>query len=206
MKFKKIRVGKLVLMVSIGSFLFGFSALVHTPCSEASVYEEASPEFEVLKKKMTDLFSMPASEQEKDPFYQSLLQMEEEDFEKLLELFAGDTEIYQFLLNTRELDPYLTSNNWGDWNEQVLTYTPPPGPPPGGRTWSASWRDAAPLMETPVRTLPDLYTIMAAGPGATLPPLGTPVMYGMGATLPSSNAPVMQGPGATLPGSDTPVY
>ena len=206
MKFKKIRVGKLVLMVSIGSFLFGFSALVHTPCSEASVYEEASPEFEVLKKKMTDLFSMPASEQEKDPFYQSLLQMEEEEFEKLLELFAGDTEIYQFLLNTRELDPYLTSNNWGDWNEQVLTYTPPPGPPPGGRIWSASWRDAAPLMKTPVRTLPDLYTIMAAGPGATLPPLGTPVMYGMGATLPSSNAPVMQCPGATLPGSDTPVY
>jgi len=90
MKYNKIRVGKLVLMVSIVSFLLGFSAWVRTPCSEASVYEEASPEFEVLKKKIEDLFSMPASEREKDPFYQSLLQMEEEDFEKLLELFAGD--------------------------------------------------------------------------------------------------------------------
>ena len=51
MKFKKIRVGKLVPMVFIVSFLFGFSALVHTPCSEAGVYKEASPEFKVLKKK-----------------------------------------------------------------------------------------------------------------------------------------------------------
>lgn len=206
MKLKKIRVGKLVLMVSIVSFLFGSFALVHTPCSEAGVYKEASPEFEVLKKKMTNMFSLPESERKKEPLYQSLLQIEEEDFEKLLELFAGDTEIYQFLLNARELDPYLPSNNWGDWNEQVLTYTPPPGPPPGGRTWSASWRDTAQLMETPVRTLPDLYTIMAAGPGATLPSLGTPVMYGPGATLPSFNAPVTYGPGATLPGANTPVY
>lgn len=86
MKFKKIRVGKLVLIVCIVSFLFGFSAWVRTPCSEARDYEEASPEFEVLKKKMADLFSMPASEREKEPFYQLLLQMEEEDFEKLLEL------------------------------------------------------------------------------------------------------------------------
>jgi len=209
MKYNKIRVGKLVLMVSIVSFLLGFSAWVRTPCSEASVYEEASPEFEVLKKKIEDLFSMPASEREKDPFYQSLLQMEEEDFEKLLELFAGDTEIYQFLLNTRELDPYLSSNDWGDWNEQVLTYTPPPGPPPGGRMQPAGWWNAALPMESPARSaglLPDVYTIMTVGPGATLPGPGAPVTQGPGATLPPVGAPVTQGPGATLPGADTPVY
>ena len=205
MKFKKIRVGKLVLIVCIVSFLFGFSAWVRTPCSEALDYGEASPEFEVLKKKMADLFSMPASEREKEPFYQLLLQMEEEDFEKLLELFAGDPEIYQFLLNKRELDPYLTSNDWGDWNEQVLTYTPPPGPPPGGRMQPAGWW----TMESPARSaglLPDVYTIVTAGPGATLPGPGAPVTQGPGATLPSPDAPVTQGPGATLPPVGTPVH
>ena len=48
-------------------------------------------------------------------------------------------------------------------------------------------------MESSIRNpgmLPDLYTKIAAGPGATLPSVGTPVMYGRGATLPGSNAPI----------------
>ena len=213
MKFKKIRVGKLVLMVSIVSFLFGFSALVHAPRSGA--YGGASPEFEVLKKKITDLFSLPASELEKDPFYQSLLQMEEEDFEKLLELFAGDPEIYQFLLSIRELDPYLTSNDWGDWNEQVLTYTLPPGPPPGGWTQLVGWWDAARNPEPlpgvytttgPGATLPSIDTALTPGPGAALPRPGTALTLGPGAALPRFPVPVTPGPGAMLPGADTPVY
>ena len=199
MKFKKIRVGKLALMASISLFLFGFSALVHTPCSDAHVYEEASPEFEILKKKIEDLFSMPASEREKEPFYQSLLQMEEEDFDKLLELFAGDSGIYQFLLNIRELDPYLTSDDWGDWNEQVLTYTLPPGPPPGGRTQLVGWWDVARNPEP----LPDVYT--TTGPGATLPSIDTPVTPGPGAALPRPGTALTLGPGAALPRPPAPV-
>ena len=155
---RNIRFVRVMLMVSIVPFLVGFSVWVQIAYSETFGYSEVSPEFEALKKRVFDLCSLSASERGKDPFYESLLEMEEEDFVRLLELFAGDSEIYQCLLDIRQLDPYLSSKDWGDWNEQVLTYTPP---------FRDAWAAGLPV-EWPV-ILPVRNPGLLIGSGATLP-------------------------------------
>ena len=165
---KSGKVSKPIFVLLCAFLLLGFSVLERSAYSESLYnYGETSPEFDALKEKMVDFCSLPMSEQKREGFYQSLLTMKEEGFARLLNAFVAEKGIYRCLLNIRKPNPYISFNNWGDWNNQALTYTPPPG---------AGWSAPAPVERIAIVPVRNPANPQAAlGPGASLPGPDAPV-------------------------------
>lgn len=112
------------------AFLIACSIVCLSPVSQAVCGENSFKaglfELEKIKSQVARLCSMPQEEQANDLFYQSLMNMKEKDYDRVLKRFEGST-LYRCLLGIREYSPYIASDEWGDWADQTLAFSPPPG-------------------------------------------------------------------------------
>ena len=163
------KISKPIFVLLCALLLLSFSVLEQSAYSENLYnYREISPEFDALKAKVVDFCSLSVSKQKQEEFFQFLLIMEEEGFVKLLTAFVAEKRICNCLLDIRKSNPYISFNDWGDWNNQALTYTLPPG---------AGWSAPGPTEMSaiiPVRN-PVNSSAAALGSGASLPGSNVPV-------------------------------
>ena len=94
-------------------------------CGENS-FKDGQFELKKIESQVARLCSMPQEEQHNDSFYQSLINMKEKDYDRVLKRFE-DSTFYRCLLGIREYSPYIASDEWGDWADQALAFSPPPG-------------------------------------------------------------------------------
>ena len=119
-------VGRFMLTLLLVGTTFCLSSAGSTVCAEEVLANTTASELQQIESRVSALCSMPKEAQMKDPFYQTLMNMKEKDYSRILKRFE-DSDLSKCLLGIRETSPFITSNEWGDWEDQALAFSPPPG-------------------------------------------------------------------------------